>query len=691
MSGDIASQTESILDIIKGIDSKTIMLPEFQRDFRWEINQTCDLFDSLIQDIFIGAIIYGKPSFAMSLREIDKRKRKGKGSHQPLKIESYSESEIKKKAVTEHLRIVLDGQQRITSIYRAVTGEGDDKIYVILKRDLHEKDLPKPNDLSLEELYSEVASEESGEAISIKLSDVYEYDSQSLEDEDLNKKFLDSKYGQSLQVDNESALSRCQRIYRVAVRKTRDLLKESKMVSYYLLDMNIGKFCTFFERSNSRGIQLSFTDILAAKLYQGFNLRQSVDEFEYQNPSVKVNREVLIRTIAYIFCTESEKSNSVSIEKEFILKNLEYQDFKQHWESVCDLYVKTLDFLKKNHWIVNQDWMPSENMLIPLMIFLRQVKNFDAISQDQKRFIEYWYWSSTFANRYSTSSNEVIINDCKVLTSVAEGKPINSSLNYFSKLRPVVKEQEDLFSYNKRTSAVYKGVHNLINYCAGKTINWNNTQAATGKLEDHHIYPKAYITSKPRLDMDPNEAEQLMDSVVNRTLISGGLNVKIGKKAPHIYLEEIHRDNSDLPECLDKHCIPRELIGDKAWGTSFKQFLEYRARRIFSLIERYAKDPADEMKNKFGTQSSSGILWDLRKAKLQNLISLGLVRVGDVVYIGKHPDKIAKLLDFKNVEYEGQQMTIHDWVQSIIGKKPRSIYEEVYLERTKASIDALRH
>ena len=430
MSGDVAGQTESILDIIKGIDSKTIMLPEFQRDFRWEINQTCDLFDSLIQDIFIGAIIYGKPSFAMSLREIDKRRRKGKGSRQSLKIESYSEIEIKKRRDAEHLRIVLDGQQRITSIYRAVTGEGDDKVYVVLQNDLHEREIPKPNDLSLEELYSIVTSEESREAISVKLSDVYEYESNGLEDEDLNRKFLDSQYGKSLQVDNEEAISKCQRIYRVAVRKIRDLFKESKMVSYYLLDMDLEKFCTFFERSNSRGIQLNFTDILAAKLYQGFNLRKAVDDFENQNSDVKVNREVLIRTIAYVYCIE-KKQGYLSIEKEFILKNLEHEDFNKHWQDICSLYVKVLSFLKKNHWIVNQDWMPSENMLIPLMIFLRQIKEFDSVNQDQKRFIEYWYWASTFANRYSTSSNEVIINDCKVLSSVANKEPINNSLNFF--------------------------------------------------------------------------------------------------------------------------------------------------------------------------------------------------------------------------------------------------------------------
>ena len=688
MSGDVAGQTESILDIIKGIDSKTIMLPEFQRDFRWEINQTCDLFDSLIQDIFIGAIIYGKPSFAMSLREIDKRKRKGKGSRQSLKIESYSEIEIKKRRDAEHLRIVLDGQQRITSIYRAVTGEGDDKVYVVLQNDFHEREIPKPNDLSLEELYSIVTSEESREAISVKLSDVYEYESNGLEDEDLNRKFLDSQYGKSLQVDNEEAISKCQRIYRVAVRKIRDLFKESKMVSYYLLDMDLEKFCTFFERSNSRGIQLNFTDILAAKLYQGFNLRKAVDDFENQSSDVKVNREVLIRTIAYVYCIE-KKQGYLSIEKEFILKNLEHEDFNKHWQDICNLYVKTLNFLKNNHWIVNQDWMPSENMLIPLMMFLRQIKEFDSVNQDQKKFIEYWYWASTFSNRYSTSSNEVIINDCKVLSSVANKERINNSLNFFNRLRPLVTEAEDLFNYSKKSSAIYKGVHNLINYSAGGTINWNNTQTTTGRLEDHHIYPRAYITSKPLLDIDQDEAEQLMDSVVNRTLIAEGLNVKIGKKAPHIYLSEIFQNNSDLPVCLEKHYIPKELIGDSALGRFFKKFLDDRAKRIFSVIEKYAIHPTEDMKEKFGTQANNP-LNDLRRSTMKDLITLGLLQVGELIYIGKNPEKVAKVLDYKNIEFEGQQMTIHTWIELMIGKKSRSIYKDVYLQRTESFIDTLR-
>src|SRR5262249_34169265 len=45
------SQTESLLDIVRSVKNETLLLPEFQRDFRWEMDQTYDLFDSLIREI----------------------------------------------------------------------------------------------------------------------------------------------------------------------------------------------------------------------------------------------------------------------------------------------------------------------------------------------------------------------------------------------------------------------------------------------------------------------------------------------------------------------------------------------------------------------------------------------------------------------------------------------------------------
>src|SRR5437588_5222321 len=89
-SADNAQKTESISDLCKEIEAGTLVLPEFQRDFVWEEGKTYELFDSLARDIFIGSIIYGIPSFEITVRELDMRPRKGKGSRAKLNLQSFT-------------------------------------------------------------------------------------------------------------------------------------------------------------------------------------------------------------------------------------------------------------------------------------------------------------------------------------------------------------------------------------------------------------------------------------------------------------------------------------------------------------------------------------------------------------------------------------------------------------------------
>ena len=296
---DNQSQTESMLDLVKGINNQTIMLPEFQRDFRWEMDRTYDLFDSLVREIFTGTLIYGKPGFGMTLREIDIRPRKGKGSNARLVTHAFSTAEMHQRAQTKNLRIVLDGQQRITSIYRAITGY--DKVYLIA-RDLH--NVSNPGQLGLEEILEEFAGEESSEAISVLFEDAYRAEIEDWDQEQIDARFVASTYAREQLVNAASEAHKAAiRIYRRALKLLIAFYKQEKMVAFYLLDMSLEKFCLFFERSNSRGIQLNFTDILAAKLYSGFNLRKKIDEFETQT-RLTINREVIVRAIAYIRATE---------------------------------------------------------------------------------------------------------------------------------------------------------------------------------------------------------------------------------------------------------------------------------------------------------------------------------------------------------------------------------------------------
>lgn len=679
---DTQSQTESLLEIVRGIQNQAIMLPEFQRDFRWELDQTYDLFDSLIRDIFIGTIIYGKPSFGMTLREIDRRPRKGKGANAALQTTSLSTQEIVRLAQTKNLRIVLDGQQRITSIYRAIVGL--DNVYIILRDHLNPTTIGQ---VSLEEMVDRVAGEESAHAISVKLADSYDAEIQVLEDDDLAERFAKTVYGQRF--TDEAEQKAAARIYRRAVRKLIDLFKQQKMVAFYLLDMHLDKFCLFFERSNSRGIQLNFTDILAAKLYHGFNLRKKIDEFESQNV-FRLNREIIVRAIAYICGTE--QGGTISIDKKAILENLEASDFTRHWDAVCRLYVDGLQYLAQQHYILSQSWMPSENMIVPLMMFLRTIKGFERMSEEQRAFLEYWYWASIFSNRYSTASNEVIITDSQVLSQVARGEAITAR-GYFQRMRSLITEPEDLFSYTKRTSALYRGILNLLSYASHGLRDWNNTQLINVALtlEDHHIYPRAYIASRPALDIDQAEAEQLVDCVVNRTLIPKITNIQLGKKAPHAYLSELQQRNDKLSECLAVHCIPSTMINELTWSGCFKLFLDERAQQLFDMIERYAMKPASDVAAQFSSGVDASVTMDAKaRDRVRDMLADGRIRIGDRIFTRRWPDRFATIVDADTVEFEGQRLSMNIWGQQMTGWQSINIYTSVLLERTGRPIGQLR-
>lgn len=572
-------QTESIKDLVENIHKENILLPEFQRDFVWELSKTCELFDSLVRDIFIGSIIYGKPSFEITVREIDTRPRKGEGSRRKLATKFFNKEEIQRMTQINNFRIILDGQQRVTSIYRALTGV--DEVWFIAKNEeeletsIREKAL---RERTLEEMLFEFSLQEDEDRLSVKLSDAFLISKGDILDDDIKENYF-GKLSCIAGMDEEE-LKLAFIKYRMICVKLGELFKSDKLLSYYLLNMDTEKFALFFERSNSKGIQLNFIDILAAKLYKGFNLRQKIEELESGFPNYYFNREVIVRTISYIV------SNGKEVDRNYILSNLNYEHFNMYWDEVCDCYRKVLDFLFKERFIISQKWMPYENMLIPLIIFLRSIHktDFSQMNENQYEFIKYWYWSSIFAQRYSSGSNEAIIQDASILSNIAQNKKISDKA-FFSRLKIKITSPQDILSFSKKGNVIYKGILNLINFASKGLIDWSNSSQLhlNSKLEDHHIFPKEYIKNKFK---DNEQILSLIDCVANRTLIPKITNIKIGKKSPSQYLKELMKINPNIVESLKNHLIPIEII-DGAYDDFYIAFLEKRAEAIFKLIEKY--------------------------------------------------------------------------------------------------------
>ncbi len=583
----VESNTVSIIRLIDDVEKENITLPEFQRNFVWEVSKTYDLFDSLVKNIFIGSMIYGVPSFAITTREIDKRPRNGAGSRRKLTAISYEENEINQKLnAGNSFRLLLDGQQRITSLYRAL--HGIDEVWFIARNIDKDENISK---LTLEELLVEFSGYQSSKNLSIKISDVFEMMQSNYREKEIRENFFDkAKYTKNINgKDYEIAFNN----YLAIKNKLHDLFKSEKLLSYYLLDTTLEKFALFFERSNSKGMQLNFIDILAAKLYKGFNLRNHVNAFEdeHNKEHYKLNKEIIVRSIAFIVLKQD-------ISRSGILKSLTPEHFNEYWELVCSWYKNSLDFLYENHMVLAQSWMPYENMLIPLIMFLKEIGGeFSQISESQDKFIKYWYWTTIFAQKYTASSHDVIIQDSQMLIKIAKNEKITDS-NYFYKLRSQVNNADELNLYTRKASAVYKGVLNLINYQAKGLLNWNNTSSLsfkTGKFDDHHIFPRGYITTQYK---DNRDILSLTDSVVNRTLIPKITNIKIGKKTPSKYLSELQERNSKLKKSLESHLITIELI-EGYYDDEYQEFLKERAEKIFNLIKENVINVSNNIKKEF--------------------------------------------------------------------------------------------
>lgn len=596
-------QTQSIQNLIIDISKGRTVLPEFQRDFVWEKIKTVDLFDSIVKDIFIGAIIYGIPSFEITTRQIDTRPRKRKGKKRKSLISKhYTLEEIHnlQKIDRSNFRLILDGQQRITSIYRAITGI--DQIFFVAK---NKEEFPtehqdkKISEISLEDLLYDFDIERHDNRLSLALSDVHSMIVEDLlEEECLNQYLRNTPFYNSVET---GAQRDTERYFLSLKRKINDMFKAEKLLSYYLLDMSLDKFVLFFERSNSRGVQLNFIDILTAKLYNGFNLKESIKEFETKNSGYKLVPELIVRAIAYLVSKERFNSTgkSVEIHRSFILTELNSNHFNQLWEKVTNYYKLAIDYLFQNNYIIGQSWMPYQNMLIPLIVFQNELGyGFDQMGDKQKMFIESWYWSSIFSQRYTGSSNEKIIQDSNILSTIANDEKVTNR-TYFSKLfKSQIRESKDLFSYSKKQNAIYRGLLNFVNYSVGGYLDWNNTSKINfnSDIDDHHIFPKDYLIKQYS---DESEERDFVDCVMNRTLIPKITNIKIGSKKPSVYLNELlEKKNPNIEESLKSHIIDTGILNGQ-YDDNFIFFLELRAEEIYSLIVDRVYSKQEEVRKEY--------------------------------------------------------------------------------------------
>ena len=600
----------NINKLMKDIHTGKIQLPQFQREWVWDDDKIRNLIASITCNYPVGAVMFwscgNDPPFA----------------HRPIEFAPTNNS-------PENL--ILDGQQRLTSIYSAMYSEAP--VTINKKNDKKAKcyyyiDIMKAADDSYDRLETIVSVPENKKIKKTRKNS--ELDLSTPE-----KEFEQKMYPLCivLDADKKARWEDGYKDYYKNDQNTKDSFNKFKTkiiehLSQYQIpvielerDTELPAVCEIFRNVNSNNMKLDDFDLMTAifaKTDKNFNLHEDWDKrqkkFFAKGILNDFRRLDFLRACKLMAEYHSESENTEYNSKKGEIINLNFEDYKKYADILSEGFDEARKLLYEEG-IFSRNGLPYTSQLIPLAVIFAVLKAKGVIdSAINRQNIKQWYWCGVFDELYGNAANHSkFLSDVKSVIKWIiddENPTLVSNFEFeISKLKEV------------KSGALFKAFMALIikNGCkdfgSGKLIK--DLYQESVPVAIHHIFPKDYCTKK--------YDETLWDSVINKTPISKKTNDIVGNVRPSDYLEKITANNEDqlqnknrkkksrkinienlvtqteLEKYLKSHYInPEDLYDD-----DFESFIANRALYLLNAVENVTGKKilgrnTDEVKNFFG-------------------------------------------------------------------------------------------
>lgn len=580
-----------ISELMISINKGAIQLPDFQRGWVWEDGRIKALIASITNNYPVGAAMfleYGNDNIRFKYRV----------------IEGVTATDV---IPTE---LILDGQQRLTSIYSSLysrnavhtrTDKGK-KIFRYYYIDI--KKACDPNCDRVDAIFSvpetRIITSNFGRDIELDLSDrTKEFE---------NKMFplnliLDFPEEQNWQNEYYAFYNYNQEIIKEFTEFNKKIIMQT--LQYKIPVISLGKdtpkeaVCQVFENVNTGGVSLTVFELVTAIFaMDDFELRKDWEE----RKAKYFDGDLLSCITATDFLTACtllstyKKGGTVSCKKKDVL-NLSLKDYNNFADALSEGFVEAEKILQEERVFSNKD-LPYSTQLIPLAALCTLLSNGNRIKVTNiKNKIRQWYWCGVFGELYGGANETRYVNDVVGVMNWIENNgnvPKTIQESYFNPTR--------LLTLQSRQSAAYKGIMALIlkNHCkdfiSGREMDF--TVYKSENIDIHHIFPRSYCEKN-------NLSKEKWNSVVNKTPISYSTNREIGGVAPSEYLKKIEEkgqvDYNSLNDYLQTHLIDVSA----ARSNDFEKHIVLRAKLLLDAIERATgkiisgKD-SDEVISKFG-------------------------------------------------------------------------------------------
>ena len=554
--------------LINAILSGKLGLPDFQRDFTWEQRRTAELLTSIMRRFPAGTLLFW---------DIDK------GDAQ-LKTRSFQGLPDEESLPDQ---VVLDGQQRLTSLLHSLARGGLDVYFVNLNHLVLDDWSAVRSGADIDE-WEEVIfyiSRQDEKSIQEAATEKWQYDNAALplpmvwKVDDWIDGFLSAR-----SVEGTSTVE-----LKAVLRELRDTyLHPLTSYGFPIIDLpaetQIEAVCTVFETLNRTAKPLGVFELLTARFFpKNVFLRDLWDDAIEQYP-VLDSDDFSIDPYSVLQAVSLRARNSA--QRSHVLKKLKAEEVAEHWGPVVEGFVSVLEMLGSECGVLTRRLLPYGMLLVPMAAVWPEIAELSSMDRGPVgNRLRRFFWCSVFTSNYDQGANSQAGADYIRLKSWL----FDESAEPPESIGGVI-SAASVATATTRRKALYSGLLALSvregarDFHDGEKIT---RSALLGReIDSHHIFPKAHLAGE--------SFEESPELILNRALIDKVTNQVIGKKPPSQYVGELDGDpdRPDIATVFSSHFV-NATAGSPLLADDYSLFLEERLTSVLDVMKEVTGLPVE--------------------------------------------------------------------------------------------------
>ena len=657
----------TIFTTMRQIRNKELVLPAIQRDFVWSPERISHFLDSLMREYPIGTLLFWNTRQRVQYREFDRDKTDG-SAH------TFQIKEANKRGT-----VVLDGQQRLQSLYLALHGTLDRKqlFFDVLSG-------TDPEDTSEAKFHFEFLSPQTADERNRR------YDGQRLwvPLREINncgnipeRRRLTEHYITQAGIDRQSENS-----HRLAnnVEIAHSKLRSETILSYYTIDPDYGEdaattpideILEIFVRINSGGQVLSKSDLMFSLMQ--LHWEETAEKIENLLDQINTNtlafdKDFVLRC-ALVCCGKGARYQVDKLRDPATIDRIEAE-----FPRIAQALQSCVTFLKQDAKIEDSRVLGSRNALIPFIYFLYRQQNQQAKGETVLLAMKqalYLALMTSALSRYADSRIDGLIRE--VFEPALATSPADFPLTGF---RTFIRRREGHDRIDNQL--LQRNITLLMNILEGGITLSANQQRRRPEVD--HIFPQS------KLREQGYEADQIND-FANLRLISKIDNIWKSNTDPKPYFDT-------YPGVAEQYLIPTNLLEYE----QYPEFLLVRRKKIWERVQTFLGLSAEDLpaEDRLVPGEENAVI-DRAEQQLRNLIDQTLSQAvqgdywkplipGDIKngvkqrindYLTLHPEK--SWADYTTGRSRLDFCDVSDYEKIIITKSNWALFEPLFRNRNE--------